>query len=330
MIILVTGATGFVGSAVARRLIAAGEAVRVLVRASSDTRNIDDLAVERVTGDLADPDSLKHAVAGCQRLYHVAADYRLWVPDPARIYAINVEGSRHLLRAAADAGVERMVYTSSVATLGHTEDGSPADEETPVTADDMIGHYKRSKFVAEDAVKALIDDEGLPAIIVNPSAPVGPRDIKPTPTGKMIVDAAAGRMPAYTDTGLNLVHVDDVAQGHLQAMESGQIGERYVLGGEDLTLKEILRRIAVITGRRPPSIQLPHALITAIAYLAEGTARVLRTGEPFVTIDSARMARHRMFFSSAKARAKLGYNPRPADDALNDAIDWFRANGYLD
>jgi dihydroflavonol-4-reductase len=327
---LVTGATGFVGSAVARALLADGEAVRVLVRASSDTRNVDGLDVERAIGDLSDPASLKAAVAGCRRLYHVAADYRLWIPDPASVYAINVDGSRDLLLAAAEAGVERIVYTSSVATLGHHADGTPADEATPVSIDDMIGHYKRSKFVAEEAVKALIDERGVPAVIVNPSAPVGPRDIKPTPTGKMIVDAAAGRMPAYTDTGLNVVHVDDCADGHLRAMRNGRIGERYILGGENLTLKQILDRIAAMTGRAGPRFKLPHALVTAIAYAAEGGARLMGGREPLVTIDSARMARHHMFFSSAKAATDLDYHPRPVDVALTDAIAWFRDNGYLD
>ena len=327
---LVTGATGFVGSAVARALLADGEAVRVLVRPSSDTRNVDGLDVERAIGDLGDPASLKAAVAGCRRLYHVAADYRLWIPDPAAVYAINVDGSRDLLLAAAEAGVERIVYTSSVATLGHKADGAPADEATPVSIDDMIGHYKRSKFVAEEAVKELVDARGVPAVIVNPSAPVGPRDIKPTPTGKMIVDAAAGRMPAYTDTGLNLVHVDDCADGHLRAMRAGQVGERYILGGENLTLKQILDRIAAMTGRAAPRVKLPHALVTAIAYAAEGGARLMGGREPFVTIDSVRMARHHMFFSSAKATAELDYRPRPVEAALTDAIAWFRENGYLD
>jgi dihydroflavonol-4-reductase len=292
---LVTGATGFVGSAVARALLADGEAVRVLVRASSDTRNVDGLDVERAIGDLSDPASLKAAVAGCRRLYHVAADYRLWIPDPASVYAINVDGSRDLLLAAAEAGVE-----------------------------------KRSKFVAEEAVKTLIDERGVPAVIVNPSAPVGPRDIKPTPTGKMIVDAAAGRMPAYTDTGLNVVHVDDCADGHLRAMRNGRVGERYILGGENLTLKQILDRIAAMTGRAGPRFKLPHALVTAIAYAAEGGARLMGGREPLVTIDSARMARHHMFFSSAKAATDLDYHPRPVDVALTDAIAWFRDNGYLD
>ncbi|MCP4328529.1 MAG: NAD-dependent epimerase/dehydratase family protein [Alphaproteobacteria bacterium] len=326
---LVTGATGFVGSAVVRRLLADGESVRVLVRPQSDTRNTDGLDVEPVIGDLGDPGSLKNAVEGCRRLYHVAADYRLWVPDPDRIYAINVDGTRNLLLAAAEAGAERIVYTSSVATLGHTADGSPADEATPVSIDDMIGHYKRSKFVAEAAVKSLVEEQGVPAVIVNPSAPVGPRDIKPTPTGKMIVDAAAGRMPAYTDTGLNVVHVDDVADGHVLAMKTGEIGENYVLGGENLLLREILERIAALTGRAPPRIKLPHGFVMMVAYCSETAARLFRTGEPLVTIDSARMARHRMFFSSHKATEVLGYRPRAADLALRDAIDWFRSNGYL-
>jgi len=330
MTVLVTGATGFVGAAVARRLLDGGFSVRVMTRANSDTRNIDGLPVERVTGDLTDPGSLKAAVAGCRQVMHVAADYRIWVPDPVPIYAVNVDGTRNLLRAAAAAGVERIVYTSSVATLGLTKDGTPADERTKVKIDDMIGHYKRSKFYAEEAVRGLVRDEAVPAVIVNPSAPVGPRDIKPTPTGRMIVDAAAGRMPAYVDTGLNVVHVDDVAAGHLLALEKGVVGERYILGGENLTLREILGLVATITDRPAPRLRLPHALVETMAYGAEGFARLFKTGEPVVTIDAARMARKRMFFTSARAEAELGYRARPAIEAIKDAIAWFRANGYLD
>ncbi len=330
MTTLVTGATGFVGSAVARKLLARGAAVRVLTRMGSDSRNLEGLEIERVTGDLTDRASLARAVAGCDALFHVAADYRIWVPDPAKIYAVNVEGSRALLQTAAEAGVARIVYTSSVATLGLTKDGSAADENTPVTIDDMIGHYKRSKYLAEEAVRTLIEIDGVPAVIVNPSAPIGPRDIRPTPTGKMIVDAAAGRMPAYVDTGLNVVHVDDVAAGHLLAFDKGRIGERYILGGENLSLQQILQIVATITGQPAPRIKLPHNLILALGYMLEGFARTFRTGEPPVTIDSARMARKRMFFSSAKAKRELGYRPRPAEQAIRDAIDWFRSNGYLD
>ncbi|MDD9904131.1 MAG: NAD-dependent epimerase/dehydratase family protein [Rhodospirillaceae bacterium] len=329
MTTLVTGATGFVGAAVVRRLLARGETVRVLTRPASDRSNIDDLPVEIALGDLLAPDSLPAAFSGCRSLYHVAADYRLWAPKPEAMYQANVEGSRNLIRHAMAAGVERIVYTSSVAVLGRTADGRPADEETPVTIDDMIGHYKRSKFLAEEAVRSLIAEEDAPVTIVNPSTPIGPRDIKPTPTGRMIVEAAAGRMPAYVDTGLNIVHVDDVAEGHLLAHDRGRIGERYVLGGQDMTLAEILGAIAEIVGRPPPKVRLPHNLILPIAVLAESWARLFKTGEPFVTIDGIRMAKKRMFFSSAKAKAALGYSHRPPQDALRDAVAWFEGNGYL-
>ena len=328
MTVLVTGATGFVGAAVLRRLLDAGQAVRALVRAGGDRRNLAGLDVELVEGDLGDAASLDRAVAGCAALYHVAADYRLWVPDPATIYRANVEGTRALMRAAAEAGVARIVYTSSVAVLGLHADGTPADETTPAMLDDMIGHYKRSKFLAEQAVTEMTA-AGLPVVIVNPSTPIGPRDVKPTPTGRMVVEAAAGRMPAFVDTGLNLVHVDDVAAGHLLAFEHGQIGERYILGGHDMSLGAILAEIAALVGRKPPKVKLPHGLILPFAYAAEGVARL--TGrEPFTTVDGIRMARKKMYFSSAKATEALGYQPRPAIEALRDAVDWFRANGYLD
>jgi len=328
MSVLVTGATGFVGSAVARQLVFRGETVRVLVRAGGDRRNIADLPVEPVEGDLRDGESLARAVRGCRALYHVAADYRIWVPRPDEIYETNVEGSKRLLRAAAAEGVERIVYTSSVAVLGARPDGGSADEETPVRLADMIGHYKRSKFLAEEAVHRLIREENLPAVIVNPSTPIGPRDIKPTPTGRLIVEAAMGRMPAFVDTGLNVVHVDDVAAGHLLAFDRGIVGQRYVLGGENLTLRDILGEIARLSGRRAPRVRLPHGLVLPIAYAAESVSRV--TGrEPFVTVDGLRMARKKMFFSSAKAEADFGYRARPAAAALADAVQWFREAGYL-
>jgi dihydroflavonol-4-reductase len=321
---LVTGASGFVGSAVARALLAQGRAVRVLLRPSSDRRNIADLSVEVRMGSLEDPASLAAALEGCGALFHVAADYRLWVRDPEAMYRANVDGTRALMTAALEAGVTRVVYTSSVATLGLTADGSPADETTPSTLADMIGPYKRSKFLAEEAVRALVREKRLPAVIVNPSTPIGPRDVKPTPTGRMIVEAASGRMPAFVDTGLNLVHVDDVANGHLLAEERGRVGERYILGGEDMTLAEILRRIAVLTGRKPPKVKLPIPVIFPIAVVAEGIGRL--TGrEPFVTLDGLRLARKKMFFSSAKAMRELEYAPRPAEAGLADAIAWFRA-----
>ena len=329
MTTLVTGATGFVGSAVARQLVERGAAVRVLARPGGDRRNIADLDVELAEGNLRDQGSLERALKGCRALFHVAADYRLWVPRPEEIYEANVAGTRRLMEAAAEAGVERIVYTSSVATLGLTPDGTPADEETPVGLSDMIGHYKRSKFLAEEEVRGLVRDAGLPAVIVNPSMPVGPRDVKPTPSGKMILDAAAGRMPAFVDTGLNVVHVDDVAAGHLLAYEQGEPGERYVLGGDNLALRDILSEVARLCRRAPPRVRLPHALVLPIAHIAEAWARVTGSGEPFVTVDGARMAKKRMFYSSAKAERRLGYRARPSSEALRDAIGWFRAAGYL-
>jgi dihydroflavonol-4-reductase len=323
--VLVTGASGFVGAAVMRALLAQGREVRVLLRPSSDRRNLAGLRVEIRTGALEDHASLLPALSGCGALFHVAADYRLWVRDPAAMYRANVDGTRALMQAALAAGVERVVYTSSVAVLGLVAEGS-ADETTPSTLEDMIGPYKRSKFLAEVAVRALVRERGLPAVIVNPSTPIGPGDVKPTPTGRMIVEAASGRMPAYVDTGLNLVHVDDVASGHLLAEAKGRIGERYILGGEDLSLAEILRRIAALTGRRPPKLAVPIPAIWPIALIAEALGRL--TGhEPFVTLDGLRMARHKMFFSSAKAMRELGYAPRPAEAGLADAIAWFRAAG---
>ena len=325
---LVTGATGFVGSAVARALLAAGHAVRALARPGGDRRNLAGLDVEVVEGDLRDPTGFAPALEGCAALFHVAADYRLWVPDPDALYATNVDGTRALIEAAMAAGIGRMVYTSSVATLGLHPGGTPADEETPVSLGDMIGHYKRSKFLAEEAVRRLVREAGAPVVIVNPSTPAGPRDLKPTPTGRMIVEAAAGRMPAFVDTGLNLVHVDDVAAGHLLAFEHGTPGERYVLGAEDMTLEAILGAIARITGGRPPRLRLRHDLILPIAFAAEAWAR-LSGAEPFATVDGVRMAKKKMFFTSAKAETALGYHHRPVAQALEDAVAWFTENGYL-
>ncbi len=329
MTILVTGGTGFVGSAVVRRLLAAGETVRVLTRAASDMRNLEGLDVELASGDLGAPDTLARAVAGCQGLFHVAADYRYWVPRPTEIYATNVAGTRSLMRAAGEAGVARVVYTSSTATLGFAPAGGAADEETPVVLADMIGHYKRSKFQAEAEVSRMAREEGLPAVIVNPSTPVGPRDIKPTPTGRIIIECARGRMPAYVETGLNVVHVDDVAEGHLLAYRCGRLGERYVLGGEDMSLREILGAVASAAGRAPPRVRLPHGVVLPLARISEAWARISGR-EPFATVDGVRLARKRMFFSSAKAHRELGYAARAAEDALREAVAWFAANGYLD
>ncbi|HQU16710.1 MAG: hopanoid-associated sugar epimerase [Gammaproteobacteria bacterium] len=329
MTTLVTGASGFVGSAVLRRLLDGSQEVRVLVRPTSDRRNLAGLAVEVATGDLTDPVSLRKALSGCHALFHVAADYRLWIPEPAAMYAANVDGTVALMEAALDAGVERVVYTSSVATLGLNPDRAPADEETPVALEQMIGHYKRSKFLAERAVLEMVHRQGLPAVVVNPSTPVGPRDIKPTPTGRMIRDAARGKMPAYVDTGLNIAHVDDVAEGHWQAFERGRIGERYILGGENLSLKEIFSRMAALSGHPPPRVRIPHHLLYPVAYAAEGWVRLRGRGCPLVTVDEVRMARKWMFFSSEKARRELDYRPRPAQEALGDALHWFRENHYL-
>lgn len=316
------------GAAVVRYLLTRGESVRALVRPRSNQSNLAGLSLEVVEGDLTDPASLKRAVTGASAVFHVAADYRLWVPDPRAMEQVNVTGSRDLLRAAAEAGVTRIVYTSSVAVLGFLPDGTPADEETPVTLADMIGPYKRSKFLAEAEVRRLIAEEGVPAVIVNPSAPVGPRDIKPTPTGRMILKAAAGHVPAYVDTGLNLVHVDDVAAGHWLAWRAGHVGERYILGGENLSLREILTAIARLTGRKPPRLRLPHGVVLPVAALAELGARLFG-GEPFATVDGVRMARKKMFYSSAKAHRMLGYASRPVTEGLQEAIAWFQKEGYL-
>ena len=327
---LVTGATGFVGSGVARALIAEGFAVRVLVRRQSPRTNLAGLAVEVAEGDLTDPASLRRAAAGCTAVFHVAADYRLWTRDAAAMFRVNVEGSRAVVLAAMEAGVSRIVYTSSVATLGIPSGGESGDETTPVAFADMIGPYKQSKFKAEEEVRRLIAEENAPVVIVNPSTPIGPGDVKPTPTGRMIVEAARGRIPAFVETGLNVVHVDDVAAGHVLALRQGRVGERYVLGGENMALGDILAEIARLSGRRPPRVRIPHGAVLPLAVLAEAWARLIPSaGEPFVTVDGIKMARKKMYFSSAKAARELGYAPRPARQALADAVAWFRRHGYL-
>ncbi|HEX3754578.1 MAG TPA: hopanoid-associated sugar epimerase [Rhizomicrobium sp.] len=324
---LVTGASGFVGSAVARALVARGLKVKVLMRPNAARANIEGLDVEPVTGDMRDEAAMTAALEGVRYLFHVAADYRLWARDPSDIERNNLAGARACMGAALKAGVERVVYTSSVAALkpGH---GEAVDETSRHTAESAIGAYKRSKLIAEREVERMIAQQGLPAVIVAPSTPIGPRDIKPTPTGRIIIEAATGRMPAYVDTGLNLVHVDDVAQGHLLALERGRIGENYILGGEDVTLEAMLADIAALAGRRAPKIKLPRGPLFPLAYGVEALARV--TGkEPFLTADALRMSRYRMFFSSAKARRELGYAARPYREGLQDALAWFGAQGYL-
>ena len=325
---LVTGATGFVGSAVARALGARGHQIRVLVRSTSNRRNLEGFQAEIIFGDINDPVAVARAVAGCRYVFHLAADYRIWVPNPAQMLRTNVEGTTGLMRAAQAAGVERIVHCSSVAALGLTKDGSPANEDTPVDPKKIAGAYKRSKYLGEQAVRQLIRDEGLPAVIVNPAAPVGIRDIKPTPTGRMIIDAANGKFPAYMDTGLNLVRVDDVAIGHLLALERGRIGEGYILGGENLTLREILAMVTQEAGRKPPRIKVTPTMIWPVAWVEELLARVFKL-QPRVTRDHLRMARSKMYFSSDKAIHELGYAPRPVRPAIKEAVAWFFANSMV-
>ncbi|WP_342642559.1 hopanoid-associated sugar epimerase [Rhodoligotrophos ferricapiens] len=328
-IALVTGATGFVGSAVARKLVERGWSVRLLARPQSDRRNLQGIDAEIIEGNLRDPASYAQGLRGVEDVFHVAADYRLWVPDPEIMYQTNVEGSVALARAATAAGASRIVYTSSVAVLGLKGDGTVSDEDSPVTVNDMIGHYKRSKFLAEQAVRKAASAEDLPLVVVNPSTPIGPRDIKPTPTGRIIVQAALGKIPAFVDTGLNVVHVDDVAEGHLLAHAKGRIGERYILGGENMGLEQILATVDELQGRRTKRVKLPHGAVLPLAYGAEFGARLLKGSEPFVTVDGVRMARKKMFFSHAKASRELGYHPRPAREAIVDAVEWFRKAGMI-
>jgi dihydroflavonol-4-reductase len=325
--VFITGASGFVGSAVARELSRAGFALRALVRAGSPRSNLDGLDTEIVEGDMRDERAVFAAAKGARYVFHVAADYRLWVPDPGEIVKANVDGTRMVMEAAKAAGAERIVYTSSVATLKLCENGVPADESAPLREDEAIGAYKRSKVAAERLVERMIED-GLPTVIVNPSTPVGPRDRRPTPTGRMIVEAASGRVPAFVDTGLNLVHVDDVAAGHLAALRSGRIGERYILGGENMTLAELLGRIARLTGRSPPRLCLPRAPLYPLAFIAEMAAHLTKR-EPLLTLDGLRMSKQLMFFTSAKAERELGYRPRPAEEGIRDAIEWSRRAGLV-
>ena len=325
--VLVTGASGFVGTAVARKALERGFKVRVLMRPTASRANIAGLAVDVAAGDMRDLPSMRAALKGVRYLFHVAADYRLWARNPSEIARNNLEGARATMQAALQEGVERVVYTSSVAAL-KPKKREAADETSRHTEQSAIGVYKKSKLLAEREVERMIAEERLPAVIVAPSTPIGPRDIKPTPTGRIIVEAATGRMPAFVDTGLNLVHVDDVAEGHFLALERGRIGENYILGGADVSLATMLADIAALAGRKPPTIKLPLAPLFPLAFAAEQMARI--TGkEPFLTADALRMSRHRMYFSSAKARRELGYATRPYREGLKDAYVWFKANGYF-
>jgi dihydroflavonol-4-reductase len=327
MTTLVTGASGFVGSHVARQLVAAGQSVRVLVRRGSNLAALGGLHVECFEGDLRDTSSLERAVLGVRRVYHVAADYRLWTPRPEEIYETNVEGTRRLLAAAKNAGVERIVYTSTVATIAVPRHGALPNEDTRATVDEMIGHYKRSKFLAEQvAVEAAA--AGVPVVIVNPTAPVGPWDWKPTPTGRIILDFLKGKMPAYVDTGLNVAAVEDIAAGHLLAAEKGRIGERYILGARNMTLKQILDALSAITGRPAPRVRLPHAIALAAGYADELFSR-LAGREPQIPVEGVKMSRLRMFVESDKAARELGYKPTSVEAALERAVRWYEEHGYL-
>ena len=327
MLAFLTGATGFVGSHVARALAEHGADVRLLVRPNSNTKNIADLKADLVIGDLRDPVSLEKGIAGCDVIFHVAADYRLWVRDPDEMYRANVEGTQSILEAARKNGVRRIVYTSSVATMGFTSNGQPADENSPVSLDKMIGHYKRSKFMAEkialEAGRSAMD-----VVVVNPTTPVGERDIKPTPTGRIVVDFLKKKFPAYVDTGLNLVDVRECARGHLAALEKGRSGERYILGGENLTLKQILDKLAAITGLPSPKVRVPYVVALATGVVDEMVTGHIFGREPRATIDAVRMGRKKMFVSSGKAERELGWRVVEVDDALHRAVEWFQANGY--
>ena len=327
MTTLVTGATGFLGSHVARQLVSRGETVRVLVRAASQLRAIEDLPVEKIEGDLRDATSLDLALKGVRRVYHVAADYRLWARDPQDIYDSNVTGTKNLLDAARRAGVEQFIYTSTVATIAVDRPGALPDENTQSELQEMIGHYKRSKWLAEqEALKAA--REGLPVIIVSPTTPVGPGDWKPTPTGKIILDFLKGKMPGYVETGLNFVAVEDAAAGHLLAAERGKIGERYLLGGENLTLKQMLDSLARLTGRRAPRLKIPHAVALGVAYAETAFSRLLGR-EPQIPVEGVKLARHKMFVDCSKSRRELGFQSGPVEAALERAVRWYESNGYV-
>ena len=327
MTTLVTGATGFVGSHLVRQLVSAAESVRILVRKTSRLDAVEGLPVERFEGDLRDPKSLEKALAGAQRVFHVAADYRLWAARPEEIYENNVQGTRNLLEAARRNGTGKFVYTSTVATIAVPRDGPLPNEETRAKLGEMIGHYKRSKFLAEQEARRA-GEAGVPVVIVNPTAPVGPADWKPTPTGRIVVDFLNGRMPAYVDTGLNVVAVEDVARGHLLAAEKGANGERYILGGRNMTLKEILDVLARLTGRAAPRVRLPHAVALAASYADQWLSR-LAGREPQIPVEGVKMSRHRMFVASNKAERELGYQPGSVEAALERAVRWYERHGYV-
>src|SRR5947209_6858084 len=327
MLAFVTGATGFLGSHVARVLSDQGANLRLLVRPTSNLRNLESLKAETATGDLRDPASLEKAMAGCDTVFHVAADYRLWLRDPAEMYRSNVEGTRAILEAARKNKIRRVVYTSSVATIGFTRNGHPADEDSPVSLADMIGHYKRSKFMAEQiALEA--GRSGMHVVTVNPTTPVGEQDVKPTPTGRIVVDFLKRKFPAYVETGLNLVDATVCARGHIAALEKGKSGERYILGGEDLTLKQILDALGRITGLPSPKVKLPYFFAFATGVVDEAITGRLLHREPRATIDTVRMGKKKMFASSEKAERELGWKIVPVEDALRRAVEWFRGNGY--
>jgi len=326
-IALVTGATGFVGNAVARALLKSGRDVRVLIRRNSNPKELSGLGVEIFYGDLRKPETLGPALHGCRELYHVAAQYTFFNPDPKQIYASNVEGTHNILAAAQRANVAKVVYTSTVGAVGIPEDGKPGDEETPITIFDCKGHYKRSKFLAEQEAMNFYR-KGLPVVIVNPSAPIGVRDVKPTPTGKMILDFLNRKMPAYIDTGLNLVDVDDVAVGHILAAERGRAGERYILGHRNLHLREILQELSALTGLRAPRVKMPHAVALGFAYFSEGVSRLTKK-PPAVEVEAVQLGKKKMFFSAEKAVRELGLPQTPVRTALQKAVDWYLANGYV-
>lgn len=327
-IVFLTGGTGFVGSAVARELCASGFKVRAFVRKQSPRQNLQGLSLEIIEGDLNSSKRVSEAMDGAQYVFHVAADYRLWSPDPQEIIRTNVEGTRNVMEAALRYGIEKIIYTSSVATLSINNNSTQNDEKISLKVEQAIGTYKKSKVLAEEIVIKLIKDEGLPAIVVNPSTPIGPRDIRPTPTGRIIIEAARGRIPAYVNTGLNIVHVDDVARGHLLAFRKGRVGERYILGGENMTLAEMLKSVSKITGGREPFLRLPRHVVYPFAYASQLRARF--TGkEPFATLDGLRMAKNHMFFSSLKAEQELGYQSRSAFLAIQEALIWFKNAGYI-